>query len=250
MNADSATGFMLVDHDTVTSTNDEALRLARDGALAWTIVRARSQSAGRGRRGRSFVSPPGNSYTSFIVRSERSAETVAQLALVAGLAVAEALEHVVPTLPKPMCKWPNDVLVEGHKICGILVESSVKGVTVDVAIVGIGMNLVSHPEIEGERIGNVLQLSGITLDRDTWLHALAAALRRRVEAWEERDFAAVRDAVISRSAGLNRLVSVVDSKTVRGRFVGLDTDGALIVKDDGGVHHRCVSGSLVLEEGP
>ena len=145
--------FVLVDLDCVASTNDEALSRAAAGAPAWTVVRAASQSAGRGRRGRSFASPPGNSYTSFVLRPEGAPERVAQIALVAGLAVAEAIARLAPGLPAPRCKWPNDVLVDGHKVCGILVEASSSGERVDHVVVGIGINLASHPAIPGARIG-------------------------------------------------------------------------------------------------
>lgn len=241
--------FTLVDRDTVASTNDEAMTLAGQGAPAWTVVRAASQSAGRGRRGKSFASPPGNSYTSFILRPQGRPEQVAQIALVAGLAVADAIAGIAPGLPAIRCKWPNDVLVDGHKVCGILVEAASSGERVDHVVVGIGINLVSHPEIEGHRIGDLAGLGGGIIDRDAMLGALASALHGHVEAWQAGGFGALREAWIARAAGIGGEVRIEDgARTLRGRLIDIDGEGALLLADAQAIRHRVVSGSLFLEE--
>ncbi len=247
MTSDAAATLRLIDLGTVPSTNDEALRRAANGAPAWTVVRAVSQSAGRGRRGRAFASPPGNSYTSFIVRPDCPADTLPQIALVAGLAVAEALERVAPGLARPLCKWPNDILVAGRKVCGILVEAAAPGRGV---VIGVGVNLVSHPDIPGEAIGDIVGLGGPRLDRDEWLDALAGRLRARLSEWRQGGFAAVRGALLDRMAGLGGEISVDGPPPLSGRLAGIDEDGALLVADRSGVARRCVSGSLVLEGRP
>lgn len=241
--------FALVDRDTVTSTNDEAMALADGGAPAWTVVRAVSQSAGRGRRGKSFASPPGNSYTSFILRPQGSPERAAQLALVAGLAVADAIAALAPGLPAPRCKWPNDVLVDGHKVSGILVEAASSGERIDHVIVGIGINLVSHPEIEGHRIGDLAGLGAGLVDRDAMLVALSRDFHDRVTVWQAGGFQALRAAWIARAAGMGRAVRVEDgSRTLHGELVDIDGEGALLLAETPAIRHRVVSGSLFLEE--
>ena len=246
MTPDAAATIRLIDLETVPSTNDEALRRAANGAPAWTVVRATSQSAGRGRRGRSFASPPGNSYTSFVVRPARPAGTLPQIAPVAGLAVAEALERIAPGLPRPLCKWPNDVLVDGRKVCGILVETTSARRETQAVVIGIGVNLVSHPDISGEAIGDIASLGGPRLDRDDWLDALAGRLWARLLEWRRDGFAAVRGALLDRMAGLGGDVFVSGPPPLSGRLAGIDENGALLVVDRFGVAHRCISGSLVL----
>lgn len=240
---------VLVDLDTVASTNDEAMIRAGQGAPAWTVVRASSQTAGRGRRGRSFASPPGNSYTSFVLRPGGGAGRSAQIALVAGLAVAEAIAHVAPGLAQPACKWPNDVLVDGHKVSGILVEAATSGDTVDHVVVGIGINLVSHPELPGLRIGDLASLGAPGIGRDTMLAALCERLLDRIGAWERGGFEAVRQAWLARAAGLGRNVRIEDGgRALSGELVDVDGEGALVLAEPAGPRHRVLSGSLVLED--
>jgi len=241
--------FDLVDLDTVASTNDEAMARAGQGAPAWTIIRAVSQSAGRGRRGKSFASPAGNSYTSFILRPRGGPEHAAQIALVAGLAVAEAIAQLAPDLPEPACKWPNDVLVGGHKVCGILVEASSSGDRVDHVVVGIGINLVSHPEIVGLRIADLACLGAPDIARDRMLEALATCLHARFELWQNSGFSALRQAWLARAAGLGRPVRIEDgNRELSGELVDIDGEGALVLAGPDQTRHRVVSGSLYLED--
>jgi BirA family biotin operon repressor/biotin-[acetyl-CoA-carboxylase] ligase len=241
--------FALVDLDTVASTNDEAMNRAAAGAPAWTVVRARCQTAGRGRRGRSFASPEGNSYTSFILRPRGAPGQAAQIALVAGLAVAEAIAAVAPSLPSARCKWPNDVLVDGHKVCGILVEAASSGDRVDHVVIGIGVNLVSHPDLPGLHIGDLGSLGAPGIGRDAMLEVLAGRLHARCEAWQERGFAVLRQDWLARAAGLGRAVRVEDgTRSMVGELVDIDGEGALVLASSDRTRHRVVSGSLFLED--
>ena len=246
MTADLEAPFSLIDLGTVGSTNDTALALAQDGAPAWSVVRAERQTAGRGRRGRAFQSPPGNSYTSFLLRPVRPAREVPQLALVAGLAVAEAVDRFAPELPRATCKWPNDVLVDGLKVAGILVEAS-SGRKLEAVVVGIGVNLVDHPASPGMRASDLASLGAVSADRNLWLRVLCKRLFERTGAWEREGFAAMRDSWMARAAGLGQCVQVAGELSVRGLMTGVDGEGALLVDEDG-VTRRCVSGSLVLKE--
>jgi len=241
--------FHLIDLESVASTNDEALERASGGASDWTVVRAVEQRAGRGRRGKIFASPPGNSYTSFLLRPDCVHADAPQIALLAGLAVARAIGQIAPHLPPAQCKWPNDVLIEGNKVCGILVEAASTGNRLEAVIVGIGVNLTNHPTVDGVRISDLGAL-GARIDRDIWLNALAPNLKILVDLWLERGFAAVREIWLGHAAGLNAHVThSEDSRPpLHGTFVGVDDAGALLISDTTGQIHRCVSGSLVLED--
>ena len=142
--------FRLVEMDSVDSTNTEAKRLACAGAADGTIVWAQRQTAGRGRRGRTWTSEPGNLYASFVLRPGCAPMQAAQLTFVAALAVRDLLSIYLNNSDSIACKWPNDVLVGGRKISGILLETSTSGSgVVDWLGLGIGVNLRHHPDIGG-----------------------------------------------------------------------------------------------------
>ena len=232
--------FHLADRDEVTSTNDTAIEMAEAGAAAWSVVRARLQTGGRGRRGRVFVSPPGNSYTSFILRPCVTPRDLPQLSLVAGVAVAESIEASAPEIAPARCKWPNDILVNDAKVAGILVEAGG-----DAVIVGIGINLVSHPVIRGVATTDLASEGAPGVDRDLLLATLCRCLKNRVTDWERFGFASQRQAWLDRAAGIGARASFDGDTSLEGRIVGLADDGALIVESDGR-HMRVVSGTLRL----
>src|SRR5713101_1771541 len=140
-------GSSLLRFDSVSSTNDVARELALAGASEGLCVIAREQTAGRGRQGRSWSSPPGEGlYLSLILRPQVTASASAMITLAAAVAVAETLRlgfHAAADI-----KWPNDILVRGRKICGILVEAAIEGDRLQYAVLGIGVNIAqrSFPE--------------------------------------------------------------------------------------------------------
>jgi len=137
-------GWTLVALQSVGSTNDEATRLAETGAAEGTVVWSREQTGGRGRRGRHWASPIGNLYSSTILRPACSAPRAAELGFVAALAVAD----MVPAGRDVRVKWPNDVLVDGGKIAGILPESAIgAGGEVEHVVLGIGVNVAFAPQL-------------------------------------------------------------------------------------------------------
>ena len=233
--------FHLVERDEVTSTNDTAMDLARAGAAAWTVVRARLQTGGRGRRGRVFLSPPGNSYTSFILKPRIAPRNLPQLSLITGVAVAETIEALAPVPVR--CKWPNDILINDAKVAGVLVETDD-----DAAIVGIGINLVSHPSIKGVATTDLAAEGAPDVDRDSLLVMLWGRLRCRVTDWEMNGFGSQRQAWLERAAGIGACASLSGDTSLEGRLVGLAHDGALIM-ESGGRTTRVVSGTLRLAPG-
>jgi BirA family transcriptional regulator, biotin operon repressor / biotin---[acetyl-CoA-carboxylase] ligase len=138
-------GCPLVAFDEVESTSDVAKALADRGAPDGTTVIARSQSAGRGRRGRTWESPPGKAlYLSMVLRPRLAASDASWLGILGGLAAASACERL--GVPRLSIKWPNDVLAEGRKICGVLTEPRVAEDKVDFAVLGFGVNVAQADE--------------------------------------------------------------------------------------------------------
>src|SRR5580693_2293306 len=132
--------FTVWHHHRIGSTNDEARRLANEGAPHCTVVHADEQTAGRGRLAHTWFSPPGNLYLSILLRTGQPASRAAELSFVAALAVAETVEALLPRQIRAMLKWPNDVLVNGAKIAGILLEQ-----VDDATVLGIGLNVLEAP---------------------------------------------------------------------------------------------------------
>ena len=231
-------GWTLVALPSVGSTNDEAQLLAEGGAREGTVVWAREQTGGRGRRGRPWASPPGNLYTSTILRPHCAAMRAAELGFAAALAVAD----MVPAGRSLRLKWPNDVLVDGGKVAGILLESAVASDgTVQHVVAGIGVNVEFAPQLPDMRYPGAV-LGGSV---EAALSALTACLARRLRQWRRAGFAAVRADWLERAGPLGVEVDVrLGKELVRGRFAGLDGDGGLLLETPAGPR-KIVSGELL-----
>jgi BirA family biotin operon repressor/biotin-[acetyl-CoA-carboxylase] ligase len=231
-------GWTLVALDSVGSTNDEAAHLADAGAPEGTVVWSREQTGGRGRRGRHWASPVGNLYTSTILRPECTASRAAELGFVAALAVAD----IVPAGRPQRVKWPNDVLVEGGKVAGILLESAI-GQTGQVqhVVAGIGVNVGFAPQLPEMRYPGAA-LGGSV---EAALEKLAAALAARLAEWRHEGFETVRAAWLAKAGPIGAEVDVkLGEELVRGRFAGLDREGALLLETAAGPR-KIVSGELL-----
>ena len=238
-------GYALIALDEAGSTNDEARERAAGGAPEGTVVWARVQRAGRGRRGRSWVSPPGNLYFSVILRPACEARSVAQLSFVAALAVLDLVDGSEPG--RARCKWPNDVLVDGGKVAGILLESALgPGGRVEWVVLGIGVNLASHPGIEGPVPSTSLADAGaVTHEPEEALPLVLAALARRRQEWETQGFAAVRSAWLAHAHGLGGPVTVVNGeRRLTGVFEALDEEGALVLAQPDGERLSIAAGDV------
>jgi BirA family transcriptional regulator, biotin operon repressor / biotin---[acetyl-CoA-carboxylase] ligase len=224
--------YRLVYYDTVGSTNDEAKRLARTGATAGTVVWALQQTAGRGRRGRRWLSPAGNLYASFVVRPECPAARAAQLGFVAALAVGDALRDAMPRRACINYKWPNDVVVDGQKIAGVLIESEAgAGGVPAFVVVGIGINLASAPSDTEIPATCVAAFAGATPGPDGMLERLAARFDAWLKRWQVTGFAAIRDAWLAAAASLGLPIRVrLDGTELHGRFRDIDGDGVLLLE--------------------
>ncbi len=218
------------------STNSDALALGRRGAPEGTVVIAEEQSSGRGRLGRSWESVRGvNLYMSLLLRPQMLPAQAPQLSLVAGLAVASAIEELGLA---PLIKWPNDVVLGGRKVAGILTEIEAEADRVAFVVVGMGVNLNSRPQQFSGSIRDiatsVLIESGRRVDRSAFAASLLAQFKTYYRRFLARGFGAVSDDWERRSMLSGRRISVSGvGAGLRGICVGIDGDGALLLKEDG-----------------
>ncbi|MGB7257304.1 MAG: biotin--[acetyl-CoA-carboxylase] ligase [Pseudolabrys sp.] len=220
-------------YETLGSTNAEALALARAGERGPLWVSAASQSAGRGRRASTWVSPRGNLYATLLLTEPSGADSAPQLSFVAALAAHDAIAECAQAVgPSLKVKWPNDLLIGGAKVAGILIEGG-NDPRFAVAI-GIGVNCASHPS-DTPYPAIDLAAAGAVVAPDVLLHALAAAMNRRLAQWQRgAGFAAIRVDWLKRVAGLGEEIRVrLPERELAGKFDGLDEAGRLLVQQAG-----------------
>jgi BirA family biotin operon repressor/biotin-[acetyl-CoA-carboxylase] ligase len=237
-------GQEIISYSSLPSTNDAAKRQAKKGAKEGTVIIAEEQTAGRGRIGRSWLSPKGSVAISIILYPPLAYLT--SLIMVASLATAYAIERV--TNLKAQLKWPNDVLVNGKKVCGILVESDVKGNKVDYTVIGIGLNvninLADFPGIAPSATSLSQELGGY-VSRRRLIQSLLAEVERLYLALPEGDsvFKQWRD----RLATLGQKVRVSSGEaTYRGIAESVAPDGSLLLRQPDGNLLKIVAGDVTL----
>ncbi len=239
--------YRLVALDSVGSTNDEARRLAGEGAEDGTLVWARAQSGGRGRRGRQWQSPRGNLYLSLVLRPQCSLSEAAQLGFVAALGLGDAIGSVAPPLIEVTYKWPNDVLVNGRKAAGILLESQgAEGAACDWLVLGLGVNVASFPE-ETEFPATSLRFEGCPpeVTEVALLEAFGKHFLTWVNRWLEEGFAPIRKGWRNHAQGLGEETRVrLAQEEFSGTFKDLDETGALVLGQDGGRERRVTAGEV------
>lgn len=225
-------------YDQVESTMDLAHELARDTNAAphGTTIAAREQTGGRGRRGRVWVAPPGGLWLSLVLRPA-STEGVECLGLRAGLAVAEALEAVLPGLPPIGLKWPNDLMLGERKVGGLLGEARWDAAGLGWIVLGIGVNLTNPVPADG-RAGSLSDWAGEPTLEELAEHVAALVARATAEGGrltpDELDRFGSRDWLLGREV----------RSPVRGRGAGVDSDGSLRIEDPTGAVHRIGSGEV------
>ena len=222
-------------YETLGSTNAEALALVRAGERGPLWVTALSQSAGRGRRNSTWVSPPGNLYATLLLTDPSAPQLAPQLSFVTALALHDTVATNAPQLgPVLKVKWPNDLLLGVAKVAGILIEGE-SGPTFSVAV-GVGVNCAAHPQAAAYPATD-LASAGALVTPAQLLAALAAAMQRRLAQWQRgQGFAAIRADWLKRAAGLGETIRVrLPEREFAGRFEGLDEAGRLLVREAGGV---------------
>ena len=231
-----ATGLAGVRHkayETLGSTNAEALALGRAGERGPLWITAKTQSAGRGRRGSTWVSKPGNLYATLLLTQPSPPARAPQLSFVAALALHDAAAECAPQLgPALALKWPNDLLLGGAKLAGILIEG--ENDPVFAVAIGIGVNCAHHPA-DTAFPATDLATAGALVTPEQIFAALAGAMQRRLAQWRGGEgFAPIRADWLRRAAGIGEPVRVrLPEREFAGRFEGLDEEGRLLVEQGG-----------------
>ncbi len=236
----------------VGSTNDGAFELARNGASDGTVVIADSQTEGRGRLQRKWISPPGlNLYISVILRPAIPAKDAPLLTLVSSIALAETIKNEGAT---PSIKWPNDIFIEGKKAAGVLTEMQPKGDRVDFVVVGIGVNLNITKELMKTEMKDIAEIATSireTIGREVDRSAFTATLINNLEKWQEKFQTEGKNPIIQewmKMCGMiNRRVKIkFNEKEIEGIACGVDENGCLILKKDDETIESVVAGDLIL----
>ncbi len=234
-------------HESLPSTNQAAFKLAADGAEHGEVVIAEQQTAGKGRRGRTWVSPTGlNLYFSAILRPELAPQHAPELTLVAAVALAETLREAGADA---LIKWPNDVQIDGRKVAGILTELSAEPERVHFVVLGVGVNLnASREDFPPEVAPTAISLSealGQRVNRALFATALWGRLEEWLDLHHEVGFEPVRERWKELSSTLGQDVLVRTDRTeLRGVAEDIDEAGALLVRTAGGSLERVLAGDV------
>ena len=223
-------GYRHIHFDSLGSTNDKARKLATAGESGPVWITADEQTAGRGRRGRVWVSPKGNLMTTLLVKPQRPAAECAQLSFVSAVASADTVAKFVPQADVTV-KWPNDVLANRRKISGILLESASAGGEPYFLAIGIGINLVHFPPDTEFPATSIAALGVPAPAPIEALAQLASHFAKWYDLWRERGFAPVKDAWLARAANLGGCIRArLTNGETSGVFEGIDETGALLLR--------------------
>jgi BirA family biotin operon repressor/biotin-[acetyl-CoA-carboxylase] ligase len=239
----AAAGARLILHDTISSTNEEALRCARAAEQGPLWIVARRQTAGRGRRGRTWVSEPGNLYASLLLVDPAPPRHFPELSFVAALALHDAIAcHAPDHAGRLTLKWPNDLLIDNDKFAGILVEGEGQAV-----VVGLGVNCVHHPSGTAYPATD-LAAADIRTSPESLFALLSAAMAARLAQWDRGEgFAAIRADWLERAARLGKPIAIrLDNDELRGEFQTIDDAGRLVLRAVDGTMRTVGAGDVFM----
>lgn len=235
--------------DAIDSTNSHAHKLAKEGAKEGTVVLSESQSRGKGRLGRSWFSPSGtNIYLSVILRPQMPASQITLLTFAAAIAVAKAIRDI--TGLDADIKWPNDILIKGKKVAGILSEMDAKSDTIRFVVIGIGINVnLEKKDIPLELMDKATSIkieSNSTIDRMNLICRVLENLEKWYNLFERNGANDIIKEWKSLAITIGRDVKVQSGNSfVEGRAVDIDENGALLIKDRNGVIQKVLSGDVI-----
>jgi len=235
----------------VASTNALALEGARAGVASGTVWVAESQTAGRGRLGKDWLSPAGTGlYATVLLRPRLPLGELSRLTLAAGLATARAIDQVSGLVSR--IKWPNDVLLEGKKVAGVLAECDLSAAEPAV-VLGVGVNVSTPrqqlpPELQG-RATSLLLASGKEIDRGRLLEVLLREIDQAVILLEGDDFTEILSEWKTKDATAHQRITwlTTEGRAVCGVSLGPDPQGLLVIRDGEGQLHHVLSGDLTLD---
>jgi BirA family biotin operon repressor/biotin-[acetyl-CoA-carboxylase] ligase len=242
-----AAGVRLVALATVGSTNTEARQRLGQGERGPLWIAAQTQTEGRGRLDRTWVSPPGNLYASLLLSDPAPPERAPELSFVTALAVRDAIIATAPDLALKLAfKWPNDLLLGGKKCAGILIEGEIAPDKSVAAVIGIGVNCMSHPQTAPDRPATDLAAHGAAVTPGDLLLHLSAAMCRRLAQWDRgAGFPAMLADWSAAARGVGEEIVVRNgSGEKRGRFTGLDASGRLLLELPGGCVEKIAAGDV------
>lgn len=225
----------IIKKDVVTSTNDELRQLAKEGAKSMTFLTAKQQTAGKGRHGRQWQSDAGNLFASVLLRGVPLAK-LHEVVYVAALAMLETVESYLLDNEIAL-KWPNDILVDGKKIGGILVETELQNGELQFAVVGMGLNVASSPKIDGVAATSMREL-GSEQELADVVELLAEAFVEYVETWLSLDegggFERIANLWLQNAAYIDEEISVkLPQGQVTGIFRGINEKGEMLLEQNG-----------------
>ena len=226
------------------STNDNALLAARAGAPHGSLFVTDEQTAGRGRRGNSWLALPGESLLfSVLLRPKLELAQASALTLAIGLALRDAIGPLLSCAAQ--IKWPNDLYVNGKKLAGVLLESQLQGEHLQAVVVGVGLNVATEnfPGEIAARATSLRLLGAHDVERESLLQAVLTAIAARVDVYERTGVRGILDELNAADALCGRRVRV-DAQVGLGR--GLDEQGRLLLEDDAGVVHAIIAGTVEL----
>ncbi len=224
--------------ESIGSTMDAARDMARVDAPDRTLVRADEQRGGRGRHGRSWVSEPGNLYMTVLLRETRPLADCAQLSFAAALALDGAMD-----MPGVTLKWPNDVLIRGRKIAGILLEAGGEAASPWI-LIGMGINVAHHPADTPYPVTH-LAAEGGESTLDALCHRVLEGIDRWRGIWHKQGAQELHRAWLAKAHGRGERLRVrLPDRELHGCFEALDDSGALLLRDDEGKCHRITAGDV------
>ncbi|MEK3703327.1 biotin--[acetyl-CoA-carboxylase] ligase [Paenibacillus sp. FSL R7-0198] len=230
------------------STQGDVLKLAEKGQAEGAVVIAEEQTGGRGRFGRQWFSPPGKGiWMSVLLRPDLPLQHTPQLTLLTGVAVCRAVRACSGA--DAGIKWPNDVLIDGRKVCGILLESTVEDHEVRYCIAGIGVDVNFDPEDYPEDLTTIatsLKMeTGQSVDRTKLTAAILTELEQLYFLYQKEGFGVISALWEALSVSMNREITVTNPHgVIEGKAIGLDPSGALIVEKHDGEHSLIISGEI------
>ena len=229
----------------MTAAREAEAEGAEDGLVIW----AEAQDAGRGRRGREWSSPPGNLYCSLLLRPNCRADQAAELSFVTALSVWSSVASLLPRTVSVQCKWPNDILVEGKKVCGILTEMSAELDKVSAMVLGIGVNVYQTDfpsEFKKTAVSLEMACEG-SVSRNKILRAMLCRLDWWYAELRNKAFDHIVDRWKALSCTLGReVVCKSGDVIIKGKAVDVASDGSLVVRNAGGMVQRIYAGDVTL----
>lgn len=241
-------GHRLYYYSVTGSTNDDAFKLGIAGEPEGTVVVADAQTKGRGRLQRSWHSPAGsNIYTTVILRPRMDVAGISQISILAGVAVAEVLEKYCPGRVK--VKWPNDILIDGKKVCGILSQAKAEVNKVDFIVLGIGINVnINHFPDEISNIATSLAMeTGKEISRQHLIISLYENLTKWYKQLLKDGFGKIKEKWLSLSQMIGQKVQVIfQEEVISGKAIDLDNDGSLILLAEDGKTIKASAGDATI----